>query len=237
MARNVITPLSDQLILAFVPKYNSEGKKDATGAFHPEAAAFKALARPGGAIYQFDNNKPMAARRKEILRVLEGCTDDYVRMPTTVAFFCHGWADGIQAGFTRKTVGELARAISLATGGDNGTVPLFCCSTGDDEQDDPLESAGFGDNSFADKLRDALCAEGETYCRVMAHSKPAHTTMNPKALFFEGMGVPDGGVGGYAPVGPKSPNWAAWKRALQKTDLRFRFSYMTPAEIHAELSK
>ncbi len=227
--------LGEQRVLAFVPKYNSEGKKDVTGAFMPEAQKFLKLAGQGGSIYQFDNSKSLVTRKKEILRQLDGYTDDYVRMPTTVAFFCHGWADGIQAGFNRKTVGELAWAISRATENQSGTVPLYCCSTGDDAQDDPLESAGFGDNSFADTLRDALCAEGEIYCRVIAHSKPAHTTMNPKALFFEGMGVSTGGVGGYAPVGPKSPNWKKWQKALKTTDLRFRFGYMTPAEIHAEL--
>jgi hypothetical protein len=232
-----LNPLSQHLVLAFVPKYNSDGKKDATGAFHPEATAFKALAQPGSTIYQFDNSKPMATRRKEILNVLDGYTDDSVRQPTTVAFFCHGWADGIQAGFTRKTAGELAWAISLATENFDGVVPLYCCSTGDDPQDVRSEAAGTGDNSFADKLRDALCAEGENYCRIVAHTTAAHTTKNPMVLFMDGMGSSSGGVGGYMPVSPQSAHWAAWKKALQKTDLRFRMPYMTPAEIHAELSK
>jgi hypothetical protein len=215
--------------LIFIPMHNAEGKKDVTGAFRPEAAAFCKL--HGGTLYSIDNHLPMHKRRAQVLQWMEHERGEF----DSVAFFCHGWQDGIQLGFTRKNVKELAEELSNLSYSDNMTVPLYCCSTGDDAQDDPLESAGFGDNSFADTLRDALCVEGETYCRVIAHSKPAHTTMNPKALFFEGMGVPTGGVGGFAPVGPKSPNWKKWQKALKTTDLRFRFPYMTPAEIHAEL--
>jgi len=70
----------------------------------------------------------------------------------------------------------------------------------------------------------------------VGHTTVAHTTKNPMVLFMDGMGVPDGGVGGYPPVSPKSINWAAWKKALQTTDLRYRMPYMSPAEIHDELS-
>jgi len=226
--------LKNERVLCFVPTHNVEGKKDVTGAFLPEANAFIAASGGSGKIVAFDNSKSLAARRKEVLNYLTSCgpTSGY----TSVAFFCHGWLNGIQAGFQRRHVGELAAAIAKLIHEDDVIVPLYCCSTGKDEQDDPLTAAGTGDDSFADKLRDAMCAEGIVQCRVMGHTTVAHTTKNPMVLFMDGMGVPEGGVGGYPPVSPKSANWKKWKKALQTTDLRFRMPYMTAAEIHAELT-
>lgn len=225
--------LNLQRVLCFVPLHNAEGKKDVTGAFLPEAKAFCALAEDG-VIYQFDNRKGLAARRSEVLKKLSEAQEGL----TSVAFFCHGWMDGIQAGFLRKHTPELAAAIKalvLPHLEDEVIVPLYCCSTGKDPQDDPLTASGTGDDSFADKLRDALCSEGLVYCRVMGHTTAAHTTKNPMVLFMDGFGVPDGGVGGYPPVSPKSANWPKWKKALQSTRLRFEMPYMTPAEIHEYL--
>lgn len=232
-------PLKQQKVLVFVPTHNVEGKSDVTGAFIPEAKKFIALAKPGSRTVQFDNSKGMPARRAQVLDALVKAKLEGF---TSVAFFCHGWLDGMQAGFTRKQAPELAAAIHAAVSSPPNVitkdvvVPLYCCSTGDDPQDDPLEAVGTGDDSFADKLRDALCAEGQVQCRTMGHTTVAHTTKNPMVLFMDGMGVPDGGVGGYPPVSPKSANWGAWKKALQGTDLRFRMPYMSPVEIHQELS-
>jgi len=233
-------PLKDQKVLCFVPATNSH-LKDATGAFHPESAAFLKQAK-GGLIYKFDNEKELPGRRAEILAQLKQHTGEGF---TAVAFFCHGWMDGMQGGFLRKHVGELAAAIHACVSSKPSpvildvVVPLYCCSTGQDPQDDPLTAIGTGDDSFADKLRDALCSVGQINCRVMGHTVAAHTTMNPMALFMDGMGVPNGGVGGYPPVSPKSADWKAWKAALAnpKSTLRFRMPFMTPAEIHAELAE
>lgn len=217
--------------LIFIPLHNSKGKRDVTGAFLPEAIAFKL--QHGGVVYSVDNSLPMARRRAEVLRKIERERDFF----NTVAFFCHGWQDGIQLGFNRKNVRELARALFEygALNDNDMVVALYCCSTGEDPQDKPLEAVGTGDNSFADKLRDALCEQGEINCRIVAHSTAGHTTQNPHVLYMDGMGSNLGGVGGYAPVGPKSKLWVKWKKALRTTDLRFRFPYMTVAEIHAEL--
>lgn len=230
--------LKDQKVLCFVPATNAEGKKDATGAFHPEAANFVKLAKEG-VVYKFDNAKAYPGRRAEILSQLALQTGKGF---TTVAFFCHGWMSGMQGGFMQGQAKQLAEAIHACVSSKpspvikDAVVPLYCCSTGDDPDDDELEAVGSGDNSFADRLRDALCSVGQVDCRVMGHTTAAHTTQNPMVLFFDGMGIPTGGVGGFAPVGPKSPNWSKWKAALKGTNLRFRMPYMTPAEIHAELS-
>ncbi len=238
---------SDALI--FIPKYNSHGKRDVTGAFRPEAKRFADAADPTGlgptVITAFDNHKPMATRRGEVVDKMDRLIADG-HMFDTVAFFCHGWADGMQAGFTRKTIGRLAGRIGRLTRNPDPVIPLYCCSTGDDPKEFARGQAiaspyhhgsGPGEGSFADVLRDEMCALGMVDCRVMGHTTVAHTTKNPHVLMFDGMGSEYGGVGGYRPVAPGSKLWKAWKRALRNTDLRFRFPYMTVAEIHQELSK
>lgn len=219
-------------ILVFRAEHNSHGKRDVTGAFAPEASRFMKAVATSGDIVPIDNRKPMSKRRTQVLTAMEAAEGTF----DGIAFFCHGWLDGIQCGFQRRHAPILAKAIWDLTSHDLVNVPLYCCSTGDDPHDKPLEAAGTGDDSFADRLRDALCAQGAQYCRVMGHTTVAHTTKNPHALFFDGMGSPVGGVGGYPPVGRKPRTlWTAWRKALRETDLRFRFPFMTVADIHAEL--
>jgi hypothetical protein len=223
--------------LAIRPSTNTKAN-DVTGAFAPEADAFVKMFAPGSLVMPFDNTKGLPTRRAEVTRLLlaqpatKGVFD-------TLAFFCHGWASGIQAGFLNQHVDALATLIAGALGGDtvdHPTVVLYCCSTGTDVQDSKDEAAGKGDNSFADRLRDALCRAGMTHCRVMGHSTAAHTTQNPNARFFDGNGSAFGGTGGYSVVGPKTDIWKPWVKALQTTDLRFRFPYMAIEDIHAELA-
>ncbi len=230
--------LKDQRVLAIVCQHNVRGKKDVTGAFLPEAQKLTKAAAPGSRIVRVDNSKPFGRRRREINGILDKLISEGAHFDS-IAPFCHGWLNGIQIGYSRKTVKQFADRIRDLSGDSSvATVPLYCCSTGEDEDDSSITAAGTGDDSFADKLRDAMCDNGQTLCRVMAHTTVAHTTKNPMVLFMDGMGVPDGGVGGYPPVSPKSKNWKAWKRELRRHagTLRFRFPYMSVAEIHAELS-
>lgn len=224
-------------MLVFVPMHNSHGKKDVTHAFLPEARRFIDCVGPAESrLCHIDNRRGMKARREAVLAAIEEADEDR-EYYDGVAFFCHGWSRGIQLGFMNGQVQELAEAIQSICEHSMTNVPLYCCSTGDDrDKKTSLSSPGTGDNSFADLLRDALCSQGANYCRVVAHTTVAHTTKNPYVLFFDGMGTPDGGVGGYAPVAPKTANWPRWRRALQKTDLRFRFPFMGVDEIHQELS-
>lgn len=232
-----MTLLKDKQALIFVPKHNAEGKKDVTGAFRPEAERFARLFADDR-IIDIDNKRSMSGRRRQVNDVFDRLIEEGLRFDT-VAVLCHGWRDGIQIGYTSAMVNQLAERIAAITKPTvEVVVPLFCCSTGADPQDDSLTAAGTGDDSFADKLRDALCELGEVHCRVMAHTTVAHTTSNPMVLFMDGMGTPDGGVGGYPPVSPKSKNWGAWKKALRdrkNSTLRFRMPYMAAAEIHEEL--
>jgi hypothetical protein len=228
--------------LIITPSSNTSGKKDFTGAFQPESLAFKKMLATTGkfgvSIVQFDNTLPFEKRSKALYQQLvEEHSDDLV-------FFCHGWSDGIQAGFRRKDIKKLVTAWGP---NDNERAILYCCSTGSDPQDDSEAApgqtredadfeSGVGEGSFADTLRDELCKAGAVDCRVVAHTTAGHTTQNPHVVFFEGLGSHIGGIGGMMPVPPKHKLWKTWVKAL-KGDLRFRYPYMSIAEIHDELSK
>lgn len=235
--------LKSQRALIFIPKYNSHGKRDVTGAFRPEAKRVAKLFRNESLTMHFNNRLTFTKRRLQILsalRMFPSATGPF----DTVIFLCHGWTDGIQAGFKRRNAAELAKAIRFAAPRDNVRVPLFCCSTGDDEFDNPFQAVaspyhdgcGPGEGSFADKLRDNLCDLGAIRCSIMGHTCEGHTTRNRHALRFEGAGSKYGGVGGFRLVAPGSKLWRPWYRALREGDFRFRFPFMTIAAVHEELS-
>lgn len=225
----------NQRVLCFAPLFNTDGKNDASGAFQPEARAFVRLHGNGSELVLFDNTKPMEQRRDQVAATLQSRAA-ITNAWTGVAFFTHGWTSGIQAGFRDADVLQLAAWISKLCGAGTPTVPLYCCSTGGDVDGPANDTPGAGDHSFADRLRDQLCRLGKTAVRVMAHSTVAHTTENPNARFFDGNHSPVGGNGGYAVVGPKTELWSPWVNSLKSGDLRFRFPFMSIAEIHAELA-
>jgi len=229
--------LPAQRVLAFAPLLNTPGKRDATGAFQPEAKALVKLAQKGSEVVLIDNGKTLPARRKQVLSVIAARKGKGF---TSVAFLCHGLRSSIQLGFRSLLTPQLAAAVTdLTEGAEDVVVPLYCCSTGADHDGDALSAPGTGDHSFADQLRDALCAAGAVHCRVMAHTTVGHATRNPMAVFMDGMGSAQGGVGGYAPVAPGSATWRAWKQTLRSpaSTLRLRMPYMTPQAIHDELSR
>jgi len=245
-ANAAINKSATRKILAFVPASNTRhrgGKllRDATGAFQPEAATFlKTMGTSDSRIVRVDNTGSMTMRRREVVDELEavgGCAREGIDPGVDcVAFFCHGWSRGIQLGFTTALAKPLAKLIWESCGHNaEVVVVLYCCSTGGD-RDTKRNSPGTGDGSFADKLRDELCTLGAVLCRVVAHTTVAHTTRNPFAIFMDGMGTPFGGAGGYFPVGQGSKLWGKWRKALQKGTLRFRFPFMTVADIHTEIA-
>lgn len=226
-------PLGEKKLLVFRPTSNTKGN-DVTGAFKPESETMLGLAAAGSRVVEIDNLVATPKRRTLVIDAISQFGGHEVF--DAVAFFCHGWADGIQLGFTRKTVGDLAKALSAIVT-RTVVVPLYACSTGQDPNDSPDSAPGVGEGSFADRLRDALCEVNAIDCRVMGHTMAGHTTTNPCVLFFDGMGVPTGGVGGYSPVARKTEAWKRWKAAMTdwNNSLRFRMPFMAPAQIHEEL--
>lgn len=211
----------------FTGNANTEGKRDYTGAFRPEADRFAALCRARGfdvSTHALDLGASKAAQRSSTAAAL-GLGGGI----GLAAWVCHGWRTGIQLGYSSAQLGELAAALRDGGASEDVTVALYCCSTAAGPGRD-------GDGGFADGLRDALCAAGLRRCRVLAHDRAGHTTRNPYAREFVGAGSPVGGTGGTWVVAPGSTLWRPWVRALAGTgDLRFRMALQTTAETHAEL--
>lgn len=188
---------------------------DFKGAFEPESLAFMKVVPGKHTLIKFDASKAMPTRRAYVFGELSKLKSlDY----SGVAFFCHGWHNGIQAGVALKQIPELVNLIAGAT--KNGVdardvlhVPLYCCSTAAKGGVPEAASETGGDGGFADTLRDAFCQQGKPWVRVFGHTTPGHTTMNSQVRVFEGKGSTFGGMGGEVLVRqppPKNPLWSVW---------------------------
>lgn len=190
--------------LSLCPLYDTIGKVDASGAFYPEARAFLGL-NLGSTVLRFDSNRVMADKRTESDRIISR----YVGTDLdAVAFFCHGWSRGIQAGYAMPHIQRLAYLLSrVLTPG--GMVLLYCCSTAQD-----LEGG------FAAKLSEHL-GEGHP---VFAHETAGHTTYNPYTYRF---------VAGHATpyVSCKdSDAFRTWRRAMRSRTFRFEAPFLLPEQ-------
>lgn len=216
--------------LIIAPMFNSGDKRDATGAFQLEARAFRFTHREETPVKLFDNSKGMSARFAEVMAWINACTPGTV---DTLATFCHGFKAGLQIGVTLANAGKFADALAQACA-PYPRVVLYACDAardGDNERDDDDDPGPGGEGGFADRLRDELVKRG-VLATIYAHATAGHTTWNPMMRRFD----PDDLAGGRWIVTPHSPEWRAWKRAL-RGNLRFRFPFMTQAEIEAELAR
>ena len=167
------------------PLHNSGTKRDATGAFIPEA---KAYANVMGATHDtvlagFDNRASKLARRREVEAAIRATGP-----LQHVALFCHGLAKGLQTGHDLATVSTLAEALAASCGASRRlVVTLYACDAADGK-------GPGGDGGFADALRDALSERGITG-HVDAHVTTGHTTRNPyvRRFWCDGEGAGTGG--------------------------------------------
>lgn len=219
------------------PEHNSEGKRDADE-FRREALKFaKHHEIPRECVVSFDNHK----RGRRLIEHVEARLRSAAAAASgdlgCVAIFCHGFRRGIQTGHRNASVRRLADLVVWMCRPD-ARVILYCCDTARDADadraDDQRHGPG-GDGGFADRLRDAMCAEGMTGGAVLGHTVVAHTTRAPFVRCFYTDGSATGGDGGDWVVAPRSPCWRAWRRELRKGSLRFRFPFMTRTQIEAEL--
>lgn len=225
--------------LVFAPEFNTKGRKDATGAFIPEAKRFCdfwELSRNN--IHLINNKQNKARMREDVLDII----DDHTGILTDVVFFCHGFKSGWQLGFRKKHVSEFVDACStkfLYDGTMENPAPMvtfYSCDVArdlDKDRQNDMKQLG-GDGGLCDEVRDELCRQGYTFCRVVGHSTAGHTDKNPYCKMFDGKGSPIGGIGGEAPVYRGHPLWKQWIAAL-KTDFRFEFPWLTIGEIHETL--
>lgn len=233
-------------IIAIAPR---EGGGDLT-VFHPQSReALATFGRNPPSVSEMLRNPPpymhyftgdsMSARRRGVVRFLE--SQPQTQSIKIVYFCCHGWSNGIQAGFQRGDLDLLCDKLAPIVATDV-TIALMACSTGDGDLD--TDQAGLrdggpaGDGGFADLLRDKLCQRGKVWCNVLGHTNPGHATRNPFVRRFAGEGSASGGTGGRYIVPRSSPLWSRWVQALRGGSVnafRHRFIRMTDAEIHAEL--
>lgn len=212
------------MILCFTPDRDKPGKHDYSRAFRP--LANELVKRRKGRVVEILQSLSPAERAKSVLAAIEP-----EKKLDTVAFCTHGLPNGLpQMGFDRTNVDTLTAKLSLLS--SKLTVILYACSTGAISKKGP----GEGDGSFADLMRDALCEQGASLCRVFGHTTAGRALENPYVRLFEGLGSLCGGHGGTWLVSPKAGLWRAWKAALNG-DLGYRFPWMTIAEIHQELSR
>ena len=206
--------------LIITPDRNTS-HNDYKGAFEPEAIHYQRAVPGHHKVVKIDVSKSMTARRKQLFEVLTEAAKE-ARKYRAIAFFCHGWADGIQVGVRKANLPDLVKLIAACT--KNGTderdllhVMLFCCSTAAAPHSAEAESEVGGDGGFADTMRDQFCAQGKPWVKIFGHTSKGHTTRNPEARWFEGKGSPVGGIGGEWLVRrppPKNPLWSIWYKAL-----------------------
>jgi hypothetical protein len=216
--------------LVIAPRYNTGDKHDATGAFQPEAMKFSLVHGETRSIRLFDNSKTMPARFAEVMGWLSNCAP---RSVDALAVFCHGFKTGLQVGATLanadKLAAELQRVCSPAP-----RIIMYACDAArdvDNDRIDDLDPGPGGEGGFADRLRDELVKRG-VMATIYAHPTTAHATMNPCVRRFD----PDDLAGGRWIVVPHSAKWRTWKLALRDTTLRFRYPFMSQAEIESELA-
>ena len=144
--------------IAFACSRNSPGKRDATGAFMPEAQAW--CKENHGILHPLDPDIGMNTMRNYVLKVIE------LAVPAPIyAFFCHGWATGMQLGFKGSADAALL-GKALAKANPDCAVIFYCCSTG---------------QGFARQV-----AAAGPDIEVWSHTSRGHTTLNPMLAWSMG---------------------------------------------------
>lgn len=232
-------------VLVFAPRWPKPGTpKDAKW---NDAREFQKQARDfarihGGQVVLFDNHLPMRARAQFLL---DAIANYHGRTKLIcIAHFGHGWPRGLQIGVDVRggdhgiTPDELAEALD-GIAGPGIIFAAYSCSAGDAPGDGPATDGG-----LCDELRDAFCRHGLMWTRVFGHKTAGHTTYNPFALFFDGKGQPDGGIGGewiVPPPGVEGHDRKLWRRWVQlvgdpAVDFDLRVPFLEIRTIRAHLA-
>jgi hypothetical protein len=226
-------------ILVFYSNTNAHGKHDATGAFIPEAEEFQKVHQiPEKNMFGIRCPRvPKKKRRQQVLDTIESFDEPL----DSIAFFGHGWPQGIQFGFNRKNLIELVDVVKNKSYSTLNITLFACLAAEDDVRDRDHKNVGPGtDGGFADVLRDTMVREDILYGHVDAHKTAGHTSWNPYLVRFLCEDVDDpefGAIGGGWLVEPRSQMWKKWVNALRDKEggLRYRFPFMTEMEIKQEL--
>ena len=117
---------ADKNILVLHSNTNAHGKHDATGAFIPEARAFAKLhgVPERKTIGMKLVKTPKKKRREQTLNAIRAASD--IAPLSAIAFFGHGWPQGIQFGFNRPDVPDLVKCLKGVCTNDVKIV-LYAC--------------------------------------------------------------------------------------------------------------
>jgi len=210
---------------------NVKGKKDATGAFIPEAKAFvKVNGIPESNMLAVPCVGMKANKRRKL--VLDFLNDFRFCFIDMIAWFGHGYSSGIQFGFNNKNVDLLIKGLTDTCVSDVRQV-LYACSTASTNKNTRNIKMPGTEGGFADVLRDSMVGAGFEDGWIDGHLQPGHTTKNPYIVRFEC--DPQDTLDGNYLIEPKTELWKPWVKAVQKTDFRFKFPYMTEDQIRAYL--
>lgn len=213
---------------------NKRGKKDATGAFIPEARAFQLVHGIS------DNNMigincishTMKRRYENLISALYAIGRN--EPLDAIVFFGHGWPNGIQFGLTKKNVSSFVYLLV-----QNRTVKLTChfalytCLTAENEiRDKQIKNIGPATKGgFADQLAYRL-GRMNIAGHVDAHKTSGHTTWNPYVVRFQN--TIESPRAAWL-VEPGSESWKNWVKAVRGSNLRFEFPFMSEFEIKQTL--
>jgi hypothetical protein len=217
-------PLRDAKAFVCAPAYDTPGRKDSSGAFQPEAKRLIRALDLRASLRLFDSNRALPERRSEVRPALTQQTD-----LDLAAFLCHGWRDGVQAGWRSHQAGDLAAALVGACKPD-AVIALYCCDTGSGTGD----GAPGGKGGFASTLYGCLLALGFRGT-LWAHSTTGHTTQNPYVRVWRPDEEPE--LGDWA-CEPHSEHWSKWTKAVRETEWRYRMlQYVMCEELEAAIEK
>lgn len=202
--------------IVIAPQNGTQSKPRDFVSFQGWARAFLAYhGIPKDRLVIIDNTQRPRAMRAATIKAIEAAAsirrDGY---PDVVAWFCHGFSNRLQLGWTSETLRPLAEAIATTYSQDVRVV-LYACSTA------KLE------HGFAWRLWDELVRAGATNAEVTGHTTAGRADANPFCRRFDLDG--DDWI-----ISPESPWFRTWKRAL-RGDMRWRMATMTTAEIRAEI--
>jgi len=233
--------MTDRNILVIYSNTNTGKKHDASGAFIPEAQAFQAAHNiPDCNMVGIKCPRiKKSTRRKQVYEAIERVSQDYPL--DAIAFFGHGWPDGIQFGINREHIPELVSHMDGCCTQEVKVTLYACLAAENDVRDKQIKKLGVAtDGGFCDVLRDEMVRQGFTAGHVDGHKTSGHTLVNPYWVRFLCENVDDpefGAVGGAWLVAPRSILWKPWVNALRDRDkgLGYRFPFMDELDIKAEL--
>lgn len=215
---------------------NRKNRKDATGAFIPEAKAFQKIhGVPDGNMIPIPHDMKRHVRWSKFSFSLNFEKMIIDNKLDAIVYFGHGTPRSLpligakmsprdlhligNVRVAKRTSADMAKRIVNCIKSD-GKVILYAC----------LAGKGFG---FADRLDEHFADLGRPYIRTISHITAGHTSWNPNAE-YSGEGPDRMGV----PIIKKSdPLWKKWISALRSNQwFRLSFPFMSVAEIRSRLT-